>query len=133
MLLVLGMLALPAVAAETEAGKVVTFDVASGGVLGSVATALIMWLNSQRKARMQVSPDPLNVKGVPPSVKSPTCEATHKGVDEHLRKNQTDHDDIFPRLAKVEQRVAVLEGTIEQIRIEYKSIDDKLTILLRRK
>lgn len=133
LLLLTLMLALPVAAQETVSGKVITFDVASGGVLGSLVTAVIMWLNGQRKQRTQISPDPLNVKGVAPSIKEPTCAATHKAVDEHLSRNKADHESIFPRLTSLEGRVSALEGCLAEIRIVNKSIDDKLTILLRRK
>lgn len=133
LLLLTLMLALPVLAQETATGKTITFDVASGGVLGSLVTAIIMWLNNQRKQRTQITPDPLNVKGVPPSIKEPTCVATHKAVDEHLLRNKTDHENIFPRLTSLEGRVSSLEGCLSEIRIVNKSIDDKLTILLRRK
>lgn len=133
-LLLVMALTLPALAAEAEAsGKVVTFDVASGGVLGSLATALVAYLYSLRRQRLQVSPDPLNVRGVPPSVKSPTCEATHKSVDQQFSDNRNEHDNIFPRLTNLEHRVSTLEGVMTEIRIVNKSVDDKLTILLRRK
>lgn len=132
-LLAMMMLTLPVVAQETATGKVITFDVASGGVLGSLATAAIMWLNSVRKQRMQVSPDPLNVRGISPSIKEPLCEQKHKSVDERLRENREDHSNIFPRLTDLEKRMGILEGTIKEIKEEYHSIDDKLTILLRRK
>jgi hypothetical protein len=134
------LLAIPAMALDSDTGKVVTFDVASGGTLAALCstitggiTALVMWLNGQRKQRMQVSPDPLNVKGIPPSVKSPTCDATHKAIDQRLLDNKDDHSNIFPRLSNLESRMSALEGTISEIRIEYKSIDDKLTVLLRRR
>jgi hypothetical protein len=131
-LLAMALLTLPALAETEAAGKVITFDVASGGVLGSLVTALVMWLNSQRKQRTQISPDPLNVKGVPPSVKSPTCDAIHKGIDKQLEANDNDHASIFPRLTNLESRVSVLEGVMGEIRTTNKSVDDKLTILLRR-
>lgn len=132
-LLLVMMLALPVLAQEAATGKVITFDVASGGVLGSLVTAIIMWLNGQRKQRTQITPDPLNVKGVPPSVKSPTCDAIHKGIDKQLSDNDADHSSIFPRLTSLEGRVSALEGCLTEIRIINKSIDEKLTILMRRK
>lgn len=133
-LLLVMALTLTALAADAEAsGKVITFDVASGGVLGSLATALVAYLYSLRKQRTQITPDPLNVKGVPPSVKSPTCEATHKAVDQQFRDNRNEHDNIFPRLTNLEHRVSTLEGVMAEIRTTNRSVDDKLTILLRRK
>lgn len=45
----LAALPLAALAADAEGSRVVTLDVAGGGVLGGVCTAIIMWLNNQRK------------------------------------------------------------------------------------
>lgn len=43
-------LAVPLAAFADDAGsRVITLDVAGGGALGAVCTALIMWLNNQRK------------------------------------------------------------------------------------
>lgn len=125
-------IALAASTALAQEGATVTVDVAKGGALGSLITAATWWLYNQRRGRVQISPDPLNVKGVPPSVKSPTCEAVHKGVDQRLDDNKADHANIFPRLAAVESRVATIEGIITEIRVTNKSIDEKLTVILRR-
>lgn len=45
------LLALPlsALAAEQGGSQMITLDVAGGGLLGGVCTALVMWLNNQRK------------------------------------------------------------------------------------
>lgn len=104
-------------------------------ILASLATGILSALGAWKFAmrqRVQLAPDPLNVKGVPPSVKSPTCEAIHKGVDQQLKDNSDDHSNLFPRLAAVESRVAALEGVVSEIRTTNKSIDETLKIILRK-
>lgn len=135
LLTVMAMLALPVLAQQTSSSTTF-FDVPPGGVLASLATGILGALGAWRIAlrqRVKVTPDPLNVKGVAPSVKEPVCEAKHRAVDQRLDDNREDHGNIFPRLSSLENRVGVIEGTISEIKSEYKSIDDKLTILLRRK
>lgn len=135
-LLVMMMLTLPVMAQQAAPVTTSFFDVPPGGILASLVTGLLSALGAWRlsiRQRVRVSPDPLNVRGVSPSIKEPLCEQKHKSVDERLRENREDHSNIFPRLTDLEKRMGILEGTIKEIKEEYHSIDDKLTILLRRK
>jgi hypothetical protein len=130
----LALLAHPAVAQQTPPSTTF-FDVPPGGILASLVTGILSALGAWRlsiRQRVKVAPDPLNVKGVAPSVKSPTCEAIHKGVDQQLKDNSDDHGNLFPRLAAVESRVAALEGVVSEIRTTNKSIDETLKIILRK-
>lgn len=135
LLTAMAMLALPALAQQTPAAPTTFFDVPPGGILASLVTGLLSALGAWKLAlrqRVQVAPDPLNVKGVPVSVKSPTCEAIHKGVDQQLRANDDDHASIFPRLTSLENRVSTLDGVMNEIRNTNKSVDDSLKIILRK-
>jgi hypothetical protein len=129
------MLALPVMAQQTAPVTTSFFDVPPGGILASLVTGLLSaigaWKLSLRQ-RVQVTPDPLNVKGVPPSVKSPTCDAIHKGIDKQLEANDDDHASIFPRLTSLENRVSTLEGVMNEIRNTNKSVDETLKIILRK-
>ncbi len=125
-------LALPALAAEPEP-RTVIFDVAKGGVLGGLATAATAWVWSRVRRRTQIEPDPLNVRGVPQSVKEPTCEAKHQAIEAWREENRDSHKNLFDRMSEAEARLGVLEGALGEIRGAYRSIDDKLTALMRRK
>ncbi len=139
-LLLFVMMALPALA--QEAAKATTyFDVPPGGILASLVTAIVTFMGthkfmSSRQSRerqdVRITHQPVKIESVPGHISDPTCAATHKAVDGTLEKNQKDHDDIFPRLSKVEIRLGVLEGAIPEIRRNYTSIDDKLTAVLKR-
>lgn len=57
--LLLAALPLAALAADAEGSRVITLDVAGGGVLGGLCTAIVMWLNNQRKQQQQPRTPPL--------------------------------------------------------------------------
>lgn len=128
-----------------EGGQATTFfDVPAGGVLASLVTAVVSVLgtwaamrsNAQRQRQRQttrIEDQPIKVEMTPGHPTDPLCEAKHDAIDGRLKDNTRDHENIFPRLAAVESRVSALEGVVGEISKTNKSIDDKLTILLRRR
>jgi hypothetical protein len=136
--------ALPCLAGATEAGQAATtlFDVPPGGVLstlvGAAVSALGTWVAMRNRAPRQrqstrIEDQPIKVEAVPGHPTDPVCDAKHEAINGRFKDNTRDHDNLFPRLAAVESRVSALEGIVGEISKTNKGIDEKLTILLRRR
>jgi hypothetical protein len=132
--------ALPAFAAN--AAQPATFDVAPGGILAALAAAATSALGTwaamrnrppRQRQSTRIEDQPLKVEAVPGHPNDSLCDAKHEAVNGRLKDNTRDHENIFPRIASLESRVSTLEGVIGQINKTNASIDDNLTILLRRK
>ena len=134
------LLALPGLAAgEAQAA---TFDVAPGGILAALAAAATSALGTwaamrnrppRQRQSTRIEDQPIKVEMTPGHPTDPLCEAKHEALNGRLKDNTRDHENIFPRIASLESRVSTLEGVIGQINKTNASIDEKLTILLRRR
>lgn len=137
------LLSLPCLAlgAGQEAQPAI-FDVAPGGILAALAAAATSALGTwaamrnrppRQRQSTRIEDQPIKVEMTPGHPTDPVCDAKHEAINGRLKDNTRDHENIFPRLTSLEGRVSVLEGVMAEIRITNKSVDDKLTILLRRK
>lgn len=133
------LLPIPLLAAESS---VATFDVAPGGILAALAAAATSALGTwaamrnrppRQRQSTRIEDQPIKVETVAGHPSETLCEAKHDAINGRLKDNVRDHENIFPRIASLESRVSTLEGVIGQINKTNASIDDKLTILLRRK
>lgn len=137
------LLALPGFALGAgQVAQPATFDVAPGGILAALAAAATSALGtwaamrnrpSRQYASTRIENQPLKIEAVPGHPTDPLCEAKHDAINGRLKDNTRDHENIFPRLSSLESRVSTLEGVVAHIDKTNASIDDKLTILLRRK
>lgn len=133
---------LPTICLAAGDAQPATFDVAPGGILAALAAAATSALGTwaamrnrppRQRASTQIEGQPIKIESVPGHVTDPLCEAKHEALNGRLKDNTRDHENIFPRLAAVESRVSSLEGVVGEISKTNKSIDEKLTILLRRR
>jgi len=92
-------------------------------LLAVVGIAVRIYLASRNQTTIKNSP--LRVESTEAHVAAKTC-------DDARRDNEGDHQNLFYRVSAAEQRISVLEGTITEVKAQYKSIDDKLIALLRR-
>jgi len=69
---------------------------------------------------------PLEIRPAAATTPQSQCDERHKALD-----SQTSN--LFSRMSAAEQRISKLEATIAEVKEQYKHIDDKLTVLLRRK
>ena len=97
--------------------------VLSGATLVSVAGLFIkMYLASKAQ---RIGPQPFEVRQIVEQVTEKLCNERHHGIE-------STHSNLFARMSAVEKQVATLEGVIGELKVQYKSIDEKLTTLLRR-
>jgi hypothetical protein len=95
----------------------------SAATLLSVAGLALKFWTSTRATK--IGPQPLEVQATPRSVGADICNERHVAI-------QSDHVNLFARMGLAEQRIAHLDATIQEMRTQYASIDNKLTELLRR-
>ncbi len=141
-LALIGLSALPSLAIEAGQAATTLIAIPPRGVLsthvGSLVSALGTWAALRGRAPRQrqstrIEDQPIQNEAVPGHVTDPLCDAKHDAINGRLKDNLRDHENIFPRLAAVESRVSSLEGVVGEISKTNKSIDEKLTILLRRR
>ena len=97
--------------------------VLSGATLVSILTlAFKIWLSGRAR---KVGPQPFEVRPAPELVPVKVCDERHSLLE---RQNEN----LFCRMSAAEVRIAKLESTVAEIKDQYKSIDTKLTELLRR-
>lgn len=97
--------------------------VLNGATLLSVLGLAVKVYLAGKKVRIE---QPIDVRTAAGSTPQRQCDERHKALD-----SQTSN--LFSRMTAAEQRIATLEGTIREVKEQYKNIDDKLTVLLRRK
>jgi hypothetical protein len=73
----------------------------------------------------KIGPQPFEVRQVVEQVTERMCNERHHGIE----SNQSN---VFSRLVAVEKECAALRATVSSIQEQYRSIDEKLTTLLRR-
>ena len=76
--------------------------------------------------RAQRIEQPIEIRQAAGNTPQRQCDERHKAIDAQT-------SNLFSRMSAAEQRIATLEGTIKEVKEQYRNIDDKLTVLLRRK
>jgi uncharacterized protein HemX len=97
--------------------------VLSGATLVSVLGLALKVFLAKQPQRIE---QPIEVKRAAGSTDKEQCDERHKVLDSQA-------SNLFSRMSAAEQRIATLEGTIKEVKEQYRNIDDKLTVLLRRK
>ncbi|MDD3546424.1 MAG: hypothetical protein PHG96_13850 [Kiritimatiellae bacterium] len=97
--------------------------VLNGATLLSVLGLAVKVYLASKKMRIE---QPIDVRTADGSVGANLCNDRHGALNAQT-------SNLFSRMSAAEQRIATLEGTITEVKEQYKNIDDKLTVLLRRK
>lgn len=100
----------------------VNLVVSGATLLGMIGLAVKVW-SANRGTK--INPQPLEVRGVERPVAAEVCKERHEAIN-------ADHSNLFARMSSAEQRISMLEGTLQEIRHSTASVDAKLTEVLRR-
>ena len=108
-----------------EEGISLTGLTIGGTALAALSGIVGAWIKA-RYGQTRISPQPLEVKGVPGLV-------TEKVCDDVRRANQADHGNIFARLSQHDREISELQAQRVETALRLESMDKKLDILIKRR